>query len=104
MSWVKKLQDRWNLKNTKQVVIVLIVFACTGFTIAFLKKPIVGFFVQEGEQNFWFWLVYLIVIFPVYCVFLLFYGFIFGQFKFFWGFVKKTFNRLRGKKNDAEQK
>lgn len=103
MRWVEKLRQRWNLKNAKQVIIVLIVFACTGFTIAFLKRPIIGFFVEGGEQDFWFWLIYLILIFPVYLIFLLFYGFIFGQFKFFWGFVMKTFSRLKRKKKDAEQ-
>ncbi|MEP0368724.1 MAG: DUF6787 family protein [Cyclobacteriaceae bacterium] len=103
MNWINRLQSKWNLKNTTQVIVVLIVFACTGFTVAFLKRPIIAYFVGEGEQNFWFWLIYLILIFPVYLLFLLLYGFIFGQFAFFWGFVKKTFGRFKRKKKDVEQ-
>lgn len=37
-------------------------------------------------------------------MFLLFYGFIFGQFRFFWEFEKKFFNRIlrRGKKEQKD--
>lgn len=101
MSWINKLQDRWNLKNGMQVIIVLIVFACTGFTVMFLKPPVQSFFLGEGERTIWFSICYWILIFPVYNVFLLFYGFVFGQFHFFWQFEKRMFRRMTGKKNDA---
>lgn len=101
MSWIKGLQTRWNLKNGFQVVIVLVVFACTGFTVLFLKRPVVAFFTTDGEQGLWFSILYYILILPVYNVILLVYGFIFGQFSFFWEFEKKTFRRLTGKKSDA---
>jgi hypothetical protein len=35
-----------------------------------------------------------VLILPVYNVLLLFYGAIFGQFRFFWDFEKRFFNRL----------
>lgn len=103
MSWIERLQTRWNLKSTTQVVLVLIVFACTGFTVMFLKRPIVAFFTADGEQNTLFSVVYYILILPVYNVILLFYGFIFGQFRFFWEFEKKMFRRFKRKKKDAQQ-
>ena len=49
MGWIDKLKDRWKLKSAGQVVIVLIVFACTGFTILFLKKPLLT--LLAGEQG-----------------------------------------------------
>jgi hypothetical protein len=34
------------------------------------------------------------LIFPIYQVLLVFFGFIFGQFKFFWNFEKKMLSRM----------
>ena len=93
----EKLKERWNLKNTGQVVIVLIVFAATGFTVMFLKRPVVGFFTENCEQPIIFSILYYLLILPVYNVILLFYGFVFGQFKFFWEFEKKMWARMTGK-------
>ena len=31
--WIEKLQARWNVKNAWQVILILVVFACTGFTL-----------------------------------------------------------------------
>ncbi|WP_421893730.1 DUF6787 family protein [Marinoscillum sp.] len=101
MSWLNRLQTRWNLKSGFQVVMVLIVFACTGFTVLFLKRPVVAFFTGDGEQNIWFSVAYYLLILPIYNIILLFYGFLFGQFRFFWEFEKRTFRRLTGKKDNA---
>ena len=102
MSWLDRLQTRWQLNSITQVIVVLIVFACTGFTVLFLKQPIVGYFTENGETNVWFSVIYYILILPVYNVFLLFYGFIFGQFSFFWAFEKRMWYRMTGRKKDAE--
>lgn len=96
MSWLDRLQARWQLNSTYQVVIVLIVFACTGFTIFFLKKPLFALF-SEGEIPWWFSLLYYIFILPVYNLVLLAYGFLFGQFRFFWEFEKRMFKRIAGR-------
>ncbi|MFT4833675.1 MAG: hypothetical protein ACI83W_000301 [Marinoscillum sp.] len=98
MGWIDKLQTRWELKNTLQVILVLIAFACTGFTVLSLKRPIVAYFTADGEQGILFSIIYYILIFPIYNLILLIYGFILGQFTFFWEFEKKTFRRLTGKK------
>jgi hypothetical protein len=98
MSYLNKLQDKWKLKSIGQVIIVLIVFACTGFTVLFLKKPVVTFFSVDGEPNLTYSILYYILILPIYNIILLFYGFIFGQFRFFWDFEKRMFARMGGKK------
>lgn len=102
MSWLDRLQSRWQLNSITQVIIVLVVFACTGFTVLFLKRPIVGYFTENGETNIWFSIIYYVLILPIYNVFLLFYGFIFGQFSFFWAFEKRMWYRMMGRKKDAE--
>ena len=102
MSWFERLKEKWGLKSMGQVVVVLIVFACTGFTVLFLKRPIVAFFSEDGEQSGWFTFFYWLLIFPIYNVILLGYGFLFGQFEFFWNYEKKTINRFRRKKKTPE--
>ncbi len=92
--WIDQLKSRWNLKSTGQVIIVLIVFACTGTTVLIIKKPLFAYWFPDGEKPLWASITYFILILPVYNVFLLFYGFVFGQFKFFWDFEKRFFKRI----------
>ena len=88
-----------------QVVIVLIVFACTGTSVLFIKKPIMALIAGTGESSTYFTILYYVLVIPMYNVLLLTYGFIFGQFRFFWEFEKKTWRRITGKKanEDPEQ-
>jgi len=90
--WLQKLQERWQLKSLWQVVVVLIVFACTGFSVLFIKKPLFELAgINENTPAWWRTTFYLITILPAYQVLLLLYGTLLGQFKFFWFFEKKMF-------------
>ncbi|HSF55261.1 MAG TPA: DUF6787 family protein [Algoriphagus sp.] len=104
--FLQRLQTKWKLESLLQVVLVLVVFACTGFTILFIKNPILDFFGVErgGGQGFLNTVLYLLLVLPLYQIFLLIYGFIFGQFKFFWEKEKEIFRRignLFSKKNQS---
>ncbi|HYF67443.1 MAG TPA: DUF6787 family protein [Ohtaekwangia sp.] len=92
--WIVRLKDKWNLKNTTQVIIVLIVFACTGFTVLFIKKPLLSWLAGEQGTSTLASILYYVFILPVYNIILLCYGFLFGQFNFFWEFEKRFFNRM----------
>lgn len=94
MSWIQKLEERWKVKSAFQVVMILIIFACTGFTVLFIKRPIFDYYFPLGDVPTWLKIMYWIFIFPIYNLFLLFYGFVFGQFHFFWDFEKRFFNRI----------
>jgi hypothetical protein len=98
-SWVQRLRERWNLKSGLQVVIVLVVFACTGFTVLFIKKPLLQWLAGEQGKTVLASVLYYLLILPIYNVLLLAYGFVFGQFRFFWEFEKRFFNRLFSRKN-----
>ena len=77
------------MKSIFQVVIILIVFALTGSSVLFLKGVI---FKLLGIENITGWRgtgLYLLLIFPLYQILLLVYGFFFGQFSFFWEKEKK---------------
>lgn len=94
--FLQRLQTKWKLESLFQVVMVLVVFACTGFTILLIKNPILNFFGVErgGGQGFLNTVLYLLLVLPLYQIFLLIYGFIFGQFKFFWEKEKQIFRRI----------
>jgi hypothetical protein len=94
MSWVDKLKQRWNLSSTFQVVVVLVVFACTGFSVYFLKRPLLHLLTGRETPSTVGTILYYILILPVYNILLLGYGFVFGQFDFFWQFEKRFFNRI----------
>lgn len=95
---MRRLAQRWNVPPSR-VLIILLVFACTGFTVMFLKRPIVAWASGEsGEPPLLFSVLYYLLILPFYNALLLFYGALFGQFSFFWAFEKRFFGRLLGRR------
>lgn len=107
---MKKLRTRWGVKNNFQLALIFIVFAVTGSLSAYLAKPILtyfGFHRMHFEEAFWFGgllylVLYIILILPIYQVLLVTIGSLFGQFRFFWNFVKRflrflTFGKLFSK-------
>ena len=82
-SYLNRLQEKWGLKSIFQTIMVLIVFAFTGSTVLFIKPLIfdlIGFDHVKGVSGV---LLYIILVFPLYQILILIYGFIFGQFAFF---------------------
>lgn len=79
------------------MLIILLVFACTGLTVLFLKRPLSAWVAGDGEKPLWFSILYYVLILPFYNALLLGYGALMGQFSFFWEFEKRFFRRLRGK-------
>lgn len=92
MSWIEKLKNRWGVKNGWQVLVILLVFACTGFTVMYTKRWVSHWL--RIESTWAIWLFNILVILPLYQVILLVYGWLFGQFAFFWAFEQKMFRRL----------
>lgn len=99
MKFFESLRQRWKLKDIRQVFIVLVVFACTGFTILFLKKPLIALISENPDHQTWLTILYYLFILPIYNIVLLLYGFLFGEFNFFWDFEKKMWYRMSGQKH-----
>jgi hypothetical protein len=89
--WLERLKQRWHLHSVMQVIVVLIIFACTGFTVLFIKKPLLELLAGEQGKSILASILYYIFILPIYNIILLAYGFLFGHFKFVWEFEKRTF-------------
>ncbi len=95
-SLIQRLQDRWGVQNGWQVLTILIVFAATGITASKITQPIFAVVGIDKTDPLWLRItVWMLTIFPAYQVLLLGYGFLFGQFTFFWNFEKKTFHRIK---------
>jgi len=93
--FLNKLQAKWHLQSMWQVMWVLLAFACTGTTVLLIKEPIFALLgVDMEEGGFWKTVLYLLLVLPLYQALLLVYGFIFGQFGFFWEKEKQFIKRL----------
>ncbi|UOB17391.1 DUF6787 family protein [Abyssalbus ytuae] len=91
-----KLKKRWGINSNFQLLIIFIVFAITGSTAAKIASPLTEFIgINKQNTNIWFyWFIRILLIFPVYQVLLILFGWLFGQFKFFWAFEKKMLNKM----------
>lgn len=97
----KKLKQRWKLSSDFQLVIIFIVFAITGSSAAFAAKPVMHLLELERSAfhaSNWgavlYYILRILLIFPIYQILLVCIGTLFGQFRFFWNFEKKMLRRL----------
>lgn len=91
-----KLKERWGITSNFQIVIIFVVFAVTGSTATKLASPLTDFIglTKEATNPWIFWPVRILLIFPIYQILLVFFGWLFGQFKFFWAMEKKMLSRM----------
>lgn len=94
MSWLNQLQARWKVNSITQVILILATFALTGTTVVYISKPLLAAIFGSEGIPVWARIVYYILILPVYNLFLLGYGFLLGQFSFFWEFEKRFLSRF----------
>lgn len=93
---MEKLKLRWGLTSNFQVLLIIIVFSVNGSFAAWVAKPLTEFLGLDIETtNPWlFWPVRIVLIFLIYQFTLPLAGFLFGQYKFFSAFSKKTLSRM----------
>ncbi|WBU89167.1 DUF6787 family protein [Cellulophaga omnivescoria] len=98
---MEKLKQRWGIDSNFAIVMILIVFALTGSSSLKIARPFLDFigFTREIFPSDWYflilyWTVRILIIFPIYQILLVAFGWLFGQFKFFWAFEKKMLSRL----------
>ncbi|MFL2608023.1 MAG: DUF6787 family protein [Flavobacteriaceae bacterium] len=91
---LSKFKTRWGINSNLQILKIFIVFGITGSTAAWLSEPICNFFgINTDNLNIIiYWFARIILITVVYQFILIFVALLFGEFKFFWRFVKKFIN------------
>ena len=102
----KKLKKKWGIESNFQFWLIFGIFAISGSSSLFVKIPLYALLGITEHTDTWIKVVvYLVAITPAYFAILLFYGFIFGQFSFFWNFFKKfvgRFSSFRKKVSSSE--
>jgi hypothetical protein len=92
----EKLKSRWNVESGVDVFLILLVFACTGTSVLYVKKIVFGWMDIDEQTATWIRIcLSLFIILPLYQVILLGWGWLFGKFNFFWEFEKRSLFRMR---------
>ncbi len=92
----KKLEGKWIVTYKWEMIRIFIVFAITGSSSAIIGKPIMALIgvTKENLNPFVYWVLYIIIGLVFYQVLLVFFGWLFGQFQFFWEFEKKMLRKI----------
>ena len=93
---MKRLKKKWGITSNFQLFIICIVFAITGSFSVLITKPVILFIFGDldGLNPLLSWLLRILILFPIYQALLLFFGFIFFQYKFFSKFEKKFLKKI----------
>ena len=91
-----KLIKIFKVKDLYQLIIIFIVFGITGsLSVVLGKYVLINIFGENFLNNDYYWLLRLILIFPIYQVLLIIVGALFGQFRYFWEIEKKILIKMK---------
>ncbi len=93
---MKKLMLRWNIEKPWQLIIIFFVFSITGSSSIMIGRPILkGLGITLDNINpLLYYPLFIILSFVFYQLFLVLFGWLFGQFNFFWNMEKKMLRRF----------
>lgn len=92
----KKLENKWVLNYKWEMIRVFMVFAFTGSSSLFVGRPIIKWLgiTQENLSPILYWVLYIFMGIIFYQILLVCFGWLLGQFEFFWNFEKKMLRRF----------
>lgn len=80
-----RLKQKWNITSAWQFWAIMLTFTLAGMSITQVRRPLFHLMGIESETPFWLkTIIYLLSLFPLYQIFLMIYGTLLGQFRFFW--------------------
>lgn len=93
---IDKMKERWGVETFGGFLLILFIFAITGLTTLYLRELTFGWIGITEKTPLWVEiLAWIVVVFPLYQVLFLVYGFVLGQFEFVWNFEKKSLHRIK---------
>ncbi|MFL5729346.1 MAG: DUF6787 family protein [Cytophagaceae bacterium] len=102
-NFLEKLKQRWGIKSYWQMAVIFIVFGVTGSSSVSVGRTILELVGIDNSTPGWiYWPLRILLVFPAYQVLLVFFGWLFGQFDFFWAFEKKMLSRFMPKNKKKE--
>lgn len=92
----KKLENKWIVTYRWEFIAIFLCFAVTGSTSGRLSDPLMEFIglSKDAVSGWIYWPVRILLIFPIYQVLLVIFGWCFGQYSFFLTFAKKMLFRM----------
>ena len=93
---ILKLENKWIVEERWELIRIFIVFAITGSSSMLISRPVVKL-IDSSFKNlstFVYWLIFIFVSLIFYQILLIFWGWVLGQFEFFWKFEKKMLKRF----------
>ena len=90
-----KLEYKWAINQRWELIAIFLVFSITGSLSARISGPITELIgIQNLDNRLLFWVIRILIIYPIYQILLVGIGWIFGQYTFFWAFEKKMLMRM----------
>lgn len=92
----KKLENKWIVDQRWEIIRIFIVFAITGSSSVLVGRPIIKLLgvSKENMGAMLYYSLFIIISLIFYQILLVAFGWLFGQFKFFWKFEKKMLSRF----------
>ena len=92
----QKLLKLFKVENYFRLLIIFTVFGITGsLSVVLGKYVLISIFSSNIQNNEFYWLIRILLIFPLYQILLIVIGTLFGEFKYFWAIEKKILVRLK---------
>ena len=92
----QKLLKLFKVDNYFRLLIIFTVFGITGsLSVVLGKYVLISIFSSNIQNNEFYWLIRILLIFPLYQILLIIIGTLFGEFKYFWAIEKKILVRLK---------
>ena len=95
------MKARWGITSNWRFAKILFIFAATGMSAVQVRKllfPLIG--ITDMTAIWIKIIVWIVLLTPVYYLFMVFYAVLFGEREFFFGMMKKTFSRFRRKEKE----
>lgn len=92
----KKLENKWVVDYKWEMIRIFIVFAVTGSSSVVIGRPIIKLLgiTRENLNPIIYWVLFIVISLIFYQILLVLFGWLSGQFKFFWEFEKKMLRRF----------
>jgi hypothetical protein len=93
---INKLESKWVVRQKWELIRIFIVFAITGSSSVIVGRPIIKFLgiTTENLPALIYWILFIAISLIFYQILLIVFGWLFGQFEFFWNFEKKMLRRF----------
>jgi len=102
MRWINHLKTKWQIKNNWDFILIMVVFSLAGMLILHERRPVFHLLGVTAQTPLWIKIpLYILIVFPLYQINLLVFGFLLGQFNFFWA-KQKNLIRFLARKFSAQ--